>query len=186
MITERKGEHDLNGKEQIFGLRQRLASGKRWCNSWINAELCQACGTGSRSEAHALRICGAEDMRKQRRGWTDMIGKTINKVKHRDLKVVMEEMWMRMRYNAGGETVMMGCSTPLWVETISKARMELKDGEERTVIHVLRKIVEGAREMVKKYYEIEKCQKVGKELRQSNIRVFTGLTDGGLISQWNK
>jgi hypothetical protein len=123
--------HKMMGKTKSLedlSAVQRMASGKRWCNSWINTEMCQACGTGIRSEAHALRACGAEDMRTLRRGWTENIGKVIHKVKNRDLRGVMEETWMRMRHNIGGEMAMMGCFTPGWVETISKARMELREG----------------------------------------------------------
>ncbi len=54
--------HKMMGKSKSLedlSAVQRMACGKRWCNSWINAELCQACGTGARSEPHALRTCGA-------------------------------------------------------------------------------------------------------------------------------
>ena len=149
--------HKMMGKAKSLedlSAVQRMSCGKRWCNSWANNEKCKACGTGTRSEAHALRTCGAEDVRRLRRGWTETIGKTIHKVKNRDLRGVMEEMWMRMRYNVGGEMAMMGCFTPGWVETISKGRMELRNGEDRRVMNILRKIGEGLREMIRRYYEI--------------------------------
>ncbi len=175
--------HKMMGKSKSLedlSAVQRMSCGKRWCNSWANKEKCKACGTGTRSEAHALRTCGAEEVRILRRGWTEAIGKVIHKVTNQDLRGVMEEMWMRMRYNVGGEMAMMGCFTPGWVETISKARMELRDGEDRRVMNVLRKIGEGSREIIRRYYEIEKCQKVGKELRQSNIRGFYGVNGRGV------
>ncbi len=77
---------------------QRMASGKSWCNNWANGEPCQACGTGTRSEAHALRSCISVEIKNERRTWYDEIRKKILKVKDRDLRGLLEEMWTRMKY----------------------------------------------------------------------------------------
>jgi hypothetical protein len=47
-------------------------------------------------------------------------------------------------------------------------------------MNVLRKIGEGARDMIKRYGEIEKCQRVGREFRQTNIRGFYGINGRGV------
>ena len=169
--------HKMMGKSnslEDLSAVQRMASGKRWCASWVNVDVCRACGEGRRSESHILRTCGKETMIEERRKWTGDISKRIGKIRDRDLKGVVEEMWTRMRYRRGGEMAMMGCFQLRWVETIHKGRMELKDGEIRIVMNIMREIGHGARNLVKMYRDHVGKDIGSKDLRQTNIRGFYG------------
>jgi len=111
-------------------------------------------------------------MIEERRKWTEDISKRIGKIRGRDLKGVVEEMWTRMRYRRGGEMAMMGCFQPRWVNTIYKGRMTLSGGEERVVGRILREIGMGARGLMKFYNGVEKGVRSGRELRQTTMLAF--------------
>ena len=169
--------HKMMGKSKSMEDRtavQRMAGGKSWCNNWANGEPCQACETGSRSEAHALRSCTSAEIKSERRAWHDGVSKKIAKVKDRDLKGLLEEMWTRMKYSPGGEMAMMGSFQPRWVGTMHKGRMELKEGEQRTVMNILKVIGQGARNLVRMYRNHVGKDIGSKELRQTNIRGYYG------------
>ena len=158
----------------------RMAGGKSWCNSHANTEVCQACGIGTRSEAHALRSCTATEIKEARRKWTGDISKVIAKVRNRDLKGLMEDAWTKMRNYPGGEMAMMGSFQPRWVENIHKGRMDLRDGEERIVMNIFKQIGQGARELIKLYRNHVGKENGSKELRQTNIRGYYGKRKGKL------
>ena len=119
-------------------------------------------------------------MMKERRFWMSEVSKNIQRIKDRNLRGIIEETWTRMRYKNGGEMAMLGCFQPRWVDTIYKGRMELGDGEERTVMRIFKMIGEGARKMVKLYSEIKEGGKIGRELRQTNMRGYYGRKGRGI------
>ncbi len=104
----------------------------------------------------------------------DEVSKRIYKIRDKDLRGGIEDMWAKMKYKSGGEFAMCGCFQPRFVETLYKGNMELRSGKERIIINMLRKIGEGSREMIKVY--METCEDAGKskELRQTNIIGFYG------------
>jgi len=157
---------------------QRIAGGKRWCMSRANGTICQACENGPRSEAHVLRSCGELMMKDARKRWMDKVSKSIMKVRDRDLRGAIEEVWTRMKYGKGGEMAMVGNFQPRWVDTIFKGMMELKDGEQRTVMRILKLIGGGARDLIRLYYSTRQKGTCGREMRQTNIKGFYGKRRG--------
>ena len=119
-------------------------------------------------------------MMKERRSWMSDVSKSIQRIKDRNLRGIIEETWTRMRYKNGGEMAMLGCFQPRWVDTIYKGRMELRDGEDRTVMRIFKMIGEGARRMIKLYNDIKEGGQIGKELRQTNMRGFYGRKGRGI------
>ena len=117
--------------------------------SRTNGTICQVCENGPRSEAHVLRTCGELTMKDARKVWMDKVSKSIMKVRDRDLRGAIEEVWTRMKYGKGGEMAMVGNFQPRWVDTIFKGMMELKDGEQRTVVRILKLIGGVARELIR-------------------------------------
>jgi hypothetical protein len=158
----------------------RINLGKRWATSWINSDICRACGTHDRSMHHTLRKCKNKGMVEARKIWMSEVSKCIYKIKDRDLRGGIEDMWAKMKYKGGGEFAMCGCFQTRFVETLYKGNMELRDGEDRTITNVLRKIGEGSREMIKIYMESYKETGIAKELRQTNMIGYYGKKGKGI------
>ncbi len=106
--------------------------------------------------------------------------KTISKIRNRDLKGLMEDTWTKIRNSPGGEMAMMGNFQPRWVENIYRGRMDLRGGEARTVMNVLKQIGQGARKSIKLYRNNVGRENGNKELRQTNIRGYYGKRKGKL------
>ena len=173
--------HKMMGKNKTIEDRSavaRIAFGKRWCTSWINEEICKACEEAPRSIRHTLMQCGNERMREGRKMWTDEVYKGISKIRDVDLKGAVSELWSRMKTGSGGEYAMYGCFQPRMVDGLHKGNMFLKDGEETTVMSVLKKIGEGARMMTNLYMDSRMGEDVKKELRQANIFGYYGKKGG--------
>ncbi len=67
----------------------------------------------------------------------------------------MEELWTKMKNNDGGEYAMCGVMQVRLVDILYRGNMELREGEDRTILKILRKIGEGVRNMIKLYVEIK-------------------------------
>ena len=158
----------------------RIGTGKRWKMSRHNLEVCQACGEDSRSNNHALRKCRADTVNKMRKIWYDGVSRRIYRIKDRDLRGLVEDMWTKMKYRRGGEMAMCGCFQPRWVDLLMKGTMALHDGEDKTIVNILKIIGAGARELVKVYTEATGGAALGKNVRQTNILGFFARKGNGV------
>ena len=60
------------------------------------------------------------------------------------------------------------------VDILYRGNMELRGGEERVIMNTLRRIGEGAREIIKLYVEVKGVAVAARDLRQTNILGFYG------------
>ena len=98
-----------------------------------------------------LRKCRQERIHSFRKKWYEDVSKGIYKIKDRDLRGLMEDMWTKMKCRRGGEMAMCGTFQTRWAELIMKRMMPLRDGEDRTATNLLKSIGAGARELIKIY-----------------------------------
>ena len=134
--------HKMLGKSGSIEDRSatlRIGGQKRWATSAFNDELCLACGVGRRSSAHVLVRCKDKRMDHARKMWYREVSKRIYRIKNIDIRSAVEELWMRLRNNKGGEYGMCGVFQDRIVESLRRGRMEIYDGEERIIMNVLKK-----------------------------------------------
>jgi hypothetical protein len=175
--------HKMLGKNRSMEDRAaslRIGAQKRWALSDFNKEVCGACGIGNRSSKHALLRCGDSRMRVMRRAWMGEVSKRIGKIRNRDVRGAVEELWTKMKNNEGGEYAMCGVFQVRLLDILYRGEMEIRDGEDRTIMKILRKIGEGAREMIRLYVEIKGVETAARELRQTNIVGFYGRGGKGI------
>jgi hypothetical protein len=179
--------HKMIGKNKTIEDRAastRIGAQKRWAMSAFNKDPCGVCGNGSRSSRHALLRCGEVRMRKMRKNWMDEVSKRIGGIRNRDIRGAIEEIWTKMKNNEGGEYAICGVFQTRLTDILYMGNMELRDGEDRTLMRILRVIGEGAREMIKLYVEIKGVDVAIRELRQTNLVGYFGR--GGKGVEWNK
>ena len=164
----------------------RIGFGKRWNMSRHNLEVCQACGEDSRSYNHVLRKCRHEQLHSFRKKWYEDVSKKIYKIKDRDVRGLMEDIWTKMKCRRGGEMAMCGCFQPRWVELIMKRMMPLRDGEDRAAVNILKSIGAGARELIKIYSDTTGGGELSKNVRQTNIMGFFGRKGRGIDMNKNR
>ena len=145
----------------------RISAGKRWKMSRHNLEVCHACGEDSRSNHHALRKCKERGVVEARKIWMDEVSKKIMKTKDRDIRGLLEDLWAKMKCRRGGDMAMVGCFQPRFVELMTKGTMQLRNGEDRKIMNILKVIGRGARELLKVYTEVKK---IGEQVRGHRIR----------------
>ena len=66
------------------------------------------------------------------------------------------------------------------IDILYRGEMELRDGEDRTILRILRKIGEGVRNMIKLYVELKGVHTAVRELRQTNMIGFFGRRGRGV------
>jgi hypothetical protein len=158
----------------------RIGAQKRWAMSAFNTEVCGACGNGSRSSKHALLRCGEVRMKEMRKIWMNEVSKRIMKMRSKDIRGAIEELWTKMRNNEGGEYAICGVFQARLMDKLYMGNMEIREGEDRTIMRILRQIGEGARELIKLYVEIKGVDDARRELRQTNMMGFYGRGGEGI------
>ena len=108
------------------------------------------------------------------------VSKRIKSIRNQDIKGAIEELWTKMKNNEGGEYAMCGVMQVRLIDILYKGEMELRDGEDRTILRILRKIGEGVRNMIKLYVELKGVHTAIRELRQTNIIGFFGKKGRGV------
>jgi hypothetical protein len=165
----------------------RIGAQKRWATSQYNEELCKACGNKRRSMKHVLLKCADSRMSKVRKIWMSEVSKRIARIRNRDVRGAIEEVWTKMKNNTGGEYAMCGIFQNRFVENLYRGKMEVHEGEDRTIMRILRQIGEGAREMIKIYMEIKGVEGMERELRQTNMVGYFGRKGKGIeVANINK
>ena len=132
-----------------------------------------------------MRSCREETVNTKRKIWYNRISKQIYKIKDRDLRGIVEDMWTKMKCRRGGEMAIVGCFQPKWVNLMIKGDMPLRDGEDRIMMKILKSIGAGAREMVKVYTEATGGGELAKNVRQTNILGYFGRNGKGIDTNRN-
>jgi hypothetical protein len=166
--------HKLMGRSRRIGDRvitQRIGLLKRW--QWHSARkdnICSGCDSPITDVSHPLRTCSNGEMVAARADWWREVDSAImksNKAMHGTLFYITR----KMREAPGGEIACCGAFQRGFVDSLQCEHGLISDNQSKTIIRVLKKVVGGARKILRLAAEVQ-LGLAGINWRQSTITQF--------------